>query len=327
VRYVPTIVFASDRRNEFRAAVPGLGTDLARRAAGAYLGLAIGDALGATVEFLTPREIRHNHGAHRDLIGGGWPHLKRGQVTDDTEMSLVLGRTILARGRVEPKAVAEGFSEWMRTKPVDIGNTVRRGIARYRRTGESEVPEHPYDAGNGACMRCLPVALATLGAPIETVRSANLGQSHVTHHSPLADAGTLTVIRMVQAALAGTSREHLKKLADALAAEEPAYRYDRKREENPSGYIAETLRAVFQALFATSNLEVALIDVVNRGGDADTTGAILGMIAGAHYGADAIPRRWARALDRTVMKACADQAQRLIALSPYVRGEASAELD
>ncbi|MDP2804662.1 MAG: ADP-ribosylglycohydrolase family protein, partial [Gallionellaceae bacterium] len=58
------------------------------RATAAYLGLAIGDALGSTVEFMTPREIALQYGTHNTLRGGGWLHLKPGQVTDDTTMSL-----------------------------------------------------------------------------------------------------------------------------------------------------------------------------------------------------------------------------------------------
>ena len=300
--------------------VRAIGAGLAARSAGAYLGLAVGDALGATVEFLTPREIRDRYGEHRELIGGGWLRLRRGKVTDDTEMALALGQSILAQGRVDPCAAAEAFSDWMRTKPVDIGHTVRRGIAHYRRTGETVVPENEHDAGNGACMRCLPVALCTLGAEEAEVAAANRAQSHVTHHSPLGDAGTLTVIRMVQAALDGGTRTDLKRLADALAAAEPEYRYDRRRMENPGGYLPETLKAVFQALFATDGFESALVDVVNRGGDADTTGAILGMIAGAHYGISAIPRRWLRTLDQRVLAQVAGQARDLTALSPRVRG-------
>jgi ADP-ribosyl-[dinitrogen reductase] hydrolase len=108
---------------------------LKSRFAGAYLGLAVGDALGATLEFLTPREIRERHGVHRDIIGGGWLRLGKGQVTDDTEMSLALGGNILNAGRVDSRSVAEAFSLWMRSKPADIGGTVRRGISLYRRTG------------------------------------------------------------------------------------------------------------------------------------------------------------------------------------------------
>jgi ADP-ribosylglycohydrolase len=71
---------------------------LLARAEAAYLGLALGDALGATVEFMTPREIVHHFGVHREIVGGGWLKLKPGQVTDDTTMSLALGEAILANG-------------------------------------------------------------------------------------------------------------------------------------------------------------------------------------------------------------------------------------
>ncbi|MDR3323389.1 MAG: ADP-ribosylglycohydrolase family protein, partial [Zoogloeaceae bacterium] len=136
---------------------------LQNRAFGAYLGLAIGDALGATVEFLTPHEIRHQFapagGMHKEIIGGGWLHLKPGQITDDTAMSLALGEAILAEGKVDALAAARAFDGWMRTKPIDIGNTVRRNLLRFRNTGEVCAPESEHDAGNGAVMRLLPVAL------------------------------------------------------------------------------------------------------------------------------------------------------------------------
>jgi ADP-ribosyl-[dinitrogen reductase] hydrolase len=293
---------------------------LKSRAAGAYLGLAVGDALGATLEFMTPREIRNQHGVHRDIRGGGWLRLRRGQVTDDTEMSLALGQSILDRGGVDAVAAAEAFSAWMRSKPVDIGHTVRRGISRYRRTGEPRVPENEQDAGNGACMRCLPVALAYLGAAEEVVAEANRRQCHVTHHNALADLGALTVIRMVQSAVLIGKRHELKALADAVAAEQRQYRYDVKRIENPSGYIVDTLRVVFQSLFATVHFEAALVEAVNRGGDADTTGAIVGMIAGALYGVDAIPNRWLSAIDSDVKAAVLSQTDSLLRLSPFYRG-------
>lgn len=308
-------MFVLDLRTDLIAGETPAGS-LRARARGAYLGLAVGDALGATVEFLTPREILERHGEHREVIGGGWLRLRRGQVTDDTEMSLALGRAILERGGVEPVAIAEAFSAWMRKKPVDIGHTVRRGIARYRQSGETEVPENTYDAGNGACMRTLPIALCTLGSDSLAVADAVAIQSHVTHHNTLADAGTLTVVRMVQTAMLGGGKADLKALADSLVAEEPQYRYDRRRMENPGGYIVETLRAVFQALFATDSFETALVDVVNRGGDADTTGAILGMISGALYGPEAIPARWRGALDREIADTCCEQADALLHLSP-----------
>jgi ADP-ribosyl-[dinitrogen reductase] hydrolase len=302
----------------------GGGNGVKRRAIGAYLGLAVGDALGATVEFLTPNEIRAAYREHRDMVGGGWLRLRRGQITDDTEMALALGRSILATGRVDALAAAEAFSDWMRHKPIDIGNTVRRGIAGYRRSGDPESPPSEFDAGNGACMRALPVALATLGADIAQLDAANRAQAHVTHNNPTSDAGTLAVLRMVQTALLGGDRAALAAIADELVAADPVFDYAHKRSENPSGFIVDTLRTVFQALSATDSFEAALIDCVNRGGDADTTGAITGMIAGALYGPTAIPSRWVRHLDRDVRIQCIEQAQALVRMAPLCAGSATA---
>lgn len=283
------------------------------RAIAAYLGLAIGDALGATVEFMTPREIQTQYGVHRDIIGGGWLNLKPGQVTDDTTMSLALGRALLASG-IDATAIAREFDAWMRAKPVDIGNTVRRGLLHFRKTGQTTMPEGEYDAGNGAAMRVLPAALATFGQSIEEVRNACRLQSHITHHNRLSDAATETLALMVQDALAGADKLHLLHMrAHPLALKHPEFSFRAvKQRQNPSGYVGETLQAVFQALFDTDNFEDCLIDVVNRGGDADTTGAIAGMLAGALYGTAAIPWRWLDHLDPHTREVCAEQAVALL---------------
>ena len=296
-----------------RAAYPSL---LHERAVGAYLGLAIGDALGATVEFMTPNEIRQKYGVHREIVGGGWLRLKAGQVTDDTTMSLALGEAILLLGRVEASSAAEAFDRWMRSKPVDIGNTVRRNLIAWRKTQQPEAPYSEHDAGNGAAMRLLPVALATYGQAPEQVIAASRAQAHVTHHNALSDAACETLIAVVHDLLLGRDliaieRDHIQ----ALLTLHPVFAYDRKRAENPGGYIVDTLQAVFQAFFATENFEDCLIDVVNRGGDADTTGAIAGMLAGARYGSAGIPRRWLAALADDVRKACEAQALALVELA------------
>ena len=293
-----------------------LQEELQRRAVGAYLGVAVGDALGATTEFMTPREIEHKYGVHDKIIGGGWLHLKPGHVTDDTEMSLALGKSILENSGVVATAAAEAFSDWMRTKPVDIGNTVRRGIVHYRNTGEPFTPENEFDAGNGACMRTVPIALAYWNAPIEELISVSRTQSHVTHNNSQADAGTEAILKMTVSALRnGASKEDLKQIADSLVAEHKPYRFDRKKAQNPSAWIVHTLKVVFQSFFNNDSFEAILIDAINRGGDADTTGAIVGMLAGAYYGVDAIPKSWLKALKPDVRKACQKQALDLLELA------------
>lgn len=288
---------------------------LAERAVAAYLGLAIGDALGATVEFMTPREIRAVHGIHEEIIGGGWLRLRSGQVTDDTTMSLALGESILAAGHVDAMAAAHAFDHWMRAKPVDIGNTVRRNLVAFRNSRNPEAAPSEHDAGNGAAMRVLPVALAYYGQPPENVIFASRAQAHVTHHNKISDAACETLIFMVQDFLGG--RDALTVETDRaikLAAEFPVFAWDRKRSENPSGFIVETIQAVFQSLFATECFEECLVDIVNRGGDADTTGAIAGMLAGARYGLAGIPKRWLRGLDELTRFRCEKQAEALIRL-------------
>ena len=286
------------------------------RAVAAYHGLAIGDALGATVEFMTPREIAAQFRIHDRIIGGGWLNLKPGQVTDDTTMALALGDSILAAGCVDAHAVATAFDAWMRAKPVDIGSTVRRGLLAFRKTGDPRMPHSEHDAGNGAAMRVLPVAFATLALPEADVRQACRTQAHVTHNNALSDAATETLALMLRDALLGADKlDLLHGRAHPLAQQHPEFAFRAVRQRmNPSGYIVETMQAVFQALFDTDSFEACLIDVVNRGGDADTTGAIAGMLAGALYGPAGIPRRWLLGLDARIRHACEAQARALMLL-------------
>lgn len=292
------------------------------RAEAAYLGLALGDALGATVEFMTPREIAHQHGVHREIVGGGWLRLKRGHITDDTSMSLALGAAILAHGgRVVPLACAEAFDEWMRQKPVDIGNTVRRNLIGFRRTRSPVAPVSEHDAGNGAAMRVLPAALATFAQAEAEVRAAVRAQAHVTHNNAVSDAVCEFLALAVQDLLRGDSLpELLVRRVEPLLRTHPELSFrDRPRRENPGGWVVETLQAVLQALYASNNFEDCLVDVVNRGGDADTTGAIAGMLAGARYGPQALPRRWLAALDPGIARRCREQTHALLRTLPDPR--------
>jgi len=114
---------------------PEAGTLILDRALGSFLGLAIGDALGATVEFMLAREIAAQHKIHKEIIGGGWLHLKPGRVTDDTEMALAMGSAVIDSDGWNTRVIADAFVAWMRRRPIDIGNSCRRGICHYMATG------------------------------------------------------------------------------------------------------------------------------------------------------------------------------------------------
>lgn len=295
------------------ASVPDLA-----RVRGAYLGLAVGDALGATVEFLTPGEIAHQYGEHRDIVGGGWLKLRPGQVTDDTEMSLAMGRAILEHGDWYLAEIAEHWVDWLRSRPIDVGNTCRRGLQRVIRDGSLEGQPHDGDAGNGACMRLLPAVLFA-GGDRERLHRCLLEQARVTHHHPLSDAACLCLGAMTGGLLSGASISDVRKHADALVASHRNFRFE-PYPRRATGYVVDTVQTVFHALFTTDSFEACLLRTVNLGGDADTTGAIAGMLAGAAYGEDAIPRRWLRRLDadvaREIGKQCADLTQLPTATPP-----------
>jgi ADP-ribosyl-[dinitrogen reductase] hydrolase len=295
--------------------------DVRARARAAFLGLAIGDALGATVEFMTPGEIRATHGVHRDLTGGGWLHLRPGRVTDDTEMSLCIARSIAAEGRFEVRDVADRFVAWMRAGPVDLGSTVRKGIRRYLLEGTLEGPPSAGDGGNGAAMRMVPVALATLGDPALLAR-CTLAQARLTHHHPLSDAACLGLGELLHLAVLGRGKPRLRRAADELVARAPAFAFE-PWKGLATGYVVDTMQTVLHGFFTTGSFEDCLVSVVNRGGDADTTGAIVGAIAGAYHGPEALPQRWVRKLDRAVRAEIELLSDRLVDLSPLGRGAAA----
>lgn len=294
---------------------------LASRARGAYLGLAVGDALGATVEFMTAGEIRQQYGEHRDIVGGGWLRLKPGEVTDDTQMSLALGAAILETGGWDLRNIADHWAAWLKSKPIDVGNTCRRGITRYLQDGSLAGPYCDGDAGNGALMRNLPTILFAFRDPA-LLDCLAIEQAHLTHHHPFSDAATLCFARIIGDILRGAEagdhwRSRLQKIrgnAAGLVEQHRQFRYE-PYPKRTSAYVVDTVQTVLHSFFATDSFESCLIHTVNLGGDADTTGAIVGMLAGARYGKDAIPRRWLKGLDDATRSACENQAADLLALA------------
>ncbi len=292
------------------------------RSRAAFLGVAVGDALGATTEFMTPTEIRLRYGVHDRIVGGGWLHLKPGQVTDDTEMSLCIARAVCDAGGWDLRAVADALARWLRGNPMDVGAACRRGIRDYILKGQLEAPPNEWDAGNGGVMRMVPVALLTLGDE-EKLDLLARAQAHLTHNHPLSDAACRCVGRMVQHGILGKSREDLLGEARKLVLRHPEFRFDAYMGE-ASGYVVHTMQTVFHHFFGSTTFEECIVRTVNQGGDADTTGAIAGMIAGAFYGSAAIPGKWLGRLDVCVRDEVENHARQLVLLSPICRGRGDA---
>jgi ADP-ribosyl-[dinitrogen reductase] hydrolase len=286
---------------------------LEQRALGAFLGFAVGDALGATVEFMTTGEIAAKHAVHNRMIGGGWLRLAPGQVTDDTEMALALGRSLIRRQGLDVRDLCEEFVAWLKAGPVDVGNTCRRGIRRYMTDGSVSGSFFEGDAGNGAAMRVLPVALTTLGRG-DHATAWCLDQCHVTHHHPLSDAAALALVRLVHVLLTGEPMTAARRVADDLVAEHRTFRFEPYRGQS-SAYVVDTMQTVLHFFFDTDSFSDCVVRTVNQGGDADTTGALVGMLAGATHGVSAIPSAWLNKLDQSVAAEIRAQVPKLLAMA------------
>jgi ADP-ribosyl-[dinitrogen reductase] hydrolase len=295
------------------------------RARAAFIGLAVGDALGAAVEFMTAGEIQTKYGRLTEITGGGWLRLRPGQVTDDTQMSLCIARAIVGSSGWNLPAIADNFAVWLKGKPVDVGSTCRKGIRNYMLKGELETPFNQWDAGNGAAMRMLPVSLFTIGDE-ELLENHAVAQAHLTHNHPLSDDACIFLGRLVHLAILGYSKVRLRRELEQLFARHENFRFE-PYKGLASGYVVDTLQTVFYHFFRSRSFEECLIGTVNQGGDADTTGAIAGMLAGAYYGMESIPKRWLKKMEREVLGEITLLAEQLVTLSPLVRKCALSTLD
>lgn len=256
------------------------------RATACFLGLSIGDALGAPVEFKEPGEFepvsdyRHSH---------VW-NIPPGYWTDDTSMAICLAESILARNIVDPHDLLQRFSRWYLQgensstgRCFDIGNTTRMNIMRFIQEGVYTPAPNIHDqSGNGGIMRLAPVAIRWWHNSRMAEEMAAL-QSLTTHGSDeCVDCATelaLILTRAIQGhPVAAELKERLGHLSD--------------KHISNSGRARDTLLAAKWAVATTESFEQAVCKAVNLGGDADTIGAVTGQIAGACYGMEAIPDRW-----------------------------------
>lgn len=291
-------------------------TTRADLALAAFLGFAMGDALGATVEFMTRDEIAVEYGTLKDIVGGGWLHLKPGRVTDDTDMALAVGRSLVRAGKLDLVDMSEEFVTWLRSGPIDVGHTCRRGIRRYINNGTVAGPFNEGDAGNGAAMRVLPIALANLDNPQRGDDWA-VAQGHVTHHHPLSDGACIALVDMVRLLITTpdrvAARAAARARADALVEQYPRFVFTPYRGLS-TAYVVDTIQTAFHGFFSTDSLESCIVTTVNLGGDADTTGAIAGMLAGALYGPEQLPQRWLDTLDPDITATIRAMVPELLAL-------------
>jgi ADP-ribosyl-[dinitrogen reductase] hydrolase len=277
------------------------------RAMGCLAGLAVGDALGTTLEFKAPGTFTPITG----IVGGGPFGLKAGQWTDDTSMALCLAESLLVCGGMDLRDQAIRYVSWWREGHLsstglcfDIGNTVRSALRSFLTTREPvSGSSSPDTAGNGSIMRLAPVPIF-FRDPVEAIRRS-AESSRTTHQAPtcldacrylggilrgLIDGAPKEIVLRASYQPAGMKKEHLDPKISEIAA--GSFKEKQPPEIRGTGYVVQSLEAALWAFYRSETFEQGALLAVNLGNDADTTGAIYGQIAGACYGLSGIPPHW-----------------------------------
>lgn len=270
------------------------------RALGCLIGLAVGDAVGTTLEF----EHRDARPPLTDMVGGGPFGLEPGQWTDDTAMALALADSLAARSDFDPHDLMLRFVAWWQDGDnsctgtcFDIGTTTRRALARFGQTGDPYAGStDPQSAGNGSLMRLAPVALH--GVAGGDWRRIARQQSATTHGATACLDACEQYARLLIDAIRGAGREAVLAPRQVEAAPEVAavlaggWRDKERDRIASSGYVVHSLEASLWCVGRTDNFRDAVLLAANLADDADTTAAIAGQLAGALYGMSGIPAEW-----------------------------------
>lgn len=271
---------------------------------GCLVGLGVGDALGAAVEFMTESEVAARYGRVVNYVTAGWV----GQYTDDTAMALCIARSIVTQGCVDLGDIARRFVQWMVMDGRGIGNQTAEVLSLIQRGEEPMAAARQVweahgcqAAGNGGVMRCAPVALLDWRDG-EALVVHSRDTCRLTHFDPRCEWSCVAVNSAIAALLAGednavevarrTVAGRCEELDRALAAATTTPVAVLRLDGWDQGYAILTTQAAFAALTGGGSFEEALCDVVSKGGDADTNGAVAGALLGARDGYAQIPARW-----------------------------------
>ncbi|MCR4411676.1 MAG: ADP-ribosylglycohydrolase family protein [Thermoguttaceae bacterium] len=295
----------------------------ADRQRGTLLGLAIGDALGAAVEFKSPGTFPEV----TDFRAGGPHRLAPGEWTDDSSMALALADSIASAGwNLDDQA--RRYLAWWRKgqysvngRCFDIGITTQNALRRFAETGNAQTAGETSEraSGNGSIMRLAPVPIRfahLFPDNLETLVSYLIDSSRVTHASPQCLSACAYLGLVLCALIHGIDRHEVLdarwkplrqlKRIHPLHPEIEAVASGSFREKQPpaivgSGYVVQSLEAALWAFHDARDFREAVLRAVNLGDDADTTGAVCGQLAGAFWGESGIPRPWRQGLARPDM--------------------------
>lgn len=269
------------------------------KAIGLFMGLFIGDALGAPLEFTKPQGALPT----TEMVGGGWLNTAPGEWTDDGAMAMCIASSYLHYKRFYPENIFSNFKSWKNTGKYgtrnycfDIGRTTAAAIGRATSACPYGGSSDDDDSGNGALMRIAPIIVFNSVSQRRAIAQGT-AVSLMTHGSALS-------VEYVSAFIADVYTGLIRK--------QDTSRLCKSGLLSKDGSVMYTYAFSHKCVAETSSFEEALVAAVNNGGDADTNGAVTGMLAGAKYGYSNIPQRW---LDKLVAKdMLLDVAERLYTL-------------
>lgn len=263
---------------------------------GSLIGFAIGDAMGATTEFMEESEIKRIYGMVDHIVGGGWLNLTPGEVTDDTQMMMCVAESCWDRNFLI--GCCDRFQEWFGRGPKDVGGACREAITHswgktpsewMKASKDRQEASGYYSYGNGAVMRALyPILLGK--------NTWAKDQGRLTHNNVISDRGIKLYAQTVNLALKG---------------EKPLFSWLSPLPMSPTGHVKNSVLNSIYWVSTTSDFREAILGAVNHGGDADTIAALTGGIAGALYGFDSIPREWVSELDHSIVKRLGELAEKV----------------
>lgn len=305
------------------------------RAKGCLLGGAIGDSLGAPVEFLSLEAIKRKYGPQGiQELDEAYGVL--GAITDDTQMTLFTAEGLIRamvrlthKGVVDPPGiVAYAYQRWLHTQGEKCNKfALEKGLqgwlvgvnALHHRRAPGNTCLSALRAWNqdearndskgcGTVMRSAPFGF--FGASGEMAFKC----AAITHGHPEAKSSAAIFAEIIRLLVRGY--ELTKAINDASAWDmdtsltsrlvvrsmqlaESDVSSDVAIKELGQGWVAEEALAIasYCALKANGNFETAIRLAVNHDGDSDSTGAIAGNIMGAAYGVQVIPERWLAAIE------------------------------
>lgn len=281
-------------------------------ALGCFMGSCIGDAGGASLEFLQ-RTASVLEVADAFQLPGGGPHaLAPGQITDDNELAIALAHGIIdfalaakSSGSSLSGFVAPYYEQWMSSEPFDIGTTTSNAL----KAGAAQMISrarilNPKSLSNGFLMRSAPLAIFCAGRPVHDVRKLCALDLRLTHSHPFA-IEVLTCFIVAASELIATKGDRKSAIAKAesfaktstpkLDTETVASWLKAAKEGKRipcfpnDGYSKIAFIEAFRHLYRGTGFMGALMDTCSGGGDTDTNCAIVGIMIGAADGLKSFP--------------------------------------